>query len=196
MANVDVLLHPVRLRIVACLLGDRELTTADLAAELADIPPATLYRHVAALVDAGVLVVVAQRRIRGAVERRYALNQDSATAGREELATMSREQLRTSFSVFIASLLAGFDSYLARPDADPAHDALGFRTAAVYLGHDDVAAFTERLQAAIQPWQSPRPEARRHLLSTILTPVSSLATQEGRGVPEPESGDRGTSGED
>lgn len=176
MASADVLLHPVRLRIVQCLLGDRALTTADLALELPDIPPATLYRHVAALVEADVLTVVGQRRIRGAVERSYTLNPASATAAREDLAVMSREQLRTSFGVFIASLLAGFDSYLTGPDADPARDALGFRTAAVYIRDDDVAEFTERLQAAIGPWRTPRPDARRHLLSTILTPVTGPDT--------------------
>jgi AcrR family transcriptional regulator len=171
MASADVLLHPVRLRIVQCMLADRALTTADLAAELPDVPPATLYRHVAALVEADVLSVVGQRRVRGAVERRYALNPANATAGRDDVAAMSREQLRTAFGVFIASLLAGFDSYLAGPDVDPAHDALGFRTAAVHLRDDDLAELTERLQAAIDPWRAPRPDARRHLLSTILTPV-------------------------
>ena len=53
MATADLLLHPVRLRIVEAFLGDRALTTSALAAELADVPPASLYRHVARLVDAG-----------------------------------------------------------------------------------------------------------------------------------------------
>ena len=57
-----------------------------------------------------------------------------------------------------------------------ARDALGFRTAAVYIRDDDVAEFTERLQAAIGPWRTPRPDARRHLLSTILTPVTGPDT--------------------
>ena len=43
MASADLLLHPVRLRIVQAFLGDRALTTSDLAAELADVPPASLY---------------------------------------------------------------------------------------------------------------------------------------------------------
>ena len=73
MASADLLLHPVRLRIVQAFLGDRALTTSDLAAELADVPAASLYRHVARLVDAGVLAVVAERRVRGALERTYVL---------------------------------------------------------------------------------------------------------------------------
>jgi DNA-binding transcriptional ArsR family regulator len=171
MASVEVLLHPVRLRVVQRLLGQRQLTTADLAAELPDVAPATLYRHVAILVEAGVLTVVAQRRIRGAVERRYELSPEHASAGREDLATMSHEQLRTSFGIFTASLLAEFDNYLAGPDVDMAHDAVGFRTAALHLREDDVAELTERLRAAVQPWTSPRAGARRHLFSTVLIPA-------------------------
>ena len=46
------------------------------------------------------------------------------------------------------------------------------------LTDDDVAEFTQRLRAAIEPWRSPRPDARRHLLSTILAPVSGPVTPE------------------
>ena len=175
MASADILLHPVRLRVVQSLLGTRQLTTAELAAELPDIPPATLYRHIAVLVEAEVVSVVGQRHIRGAVERRYGLNPANASAGRDEVATMSREQLRISFGVFAASLLAGFDAYLAGPDVDSPNDALGFRTTAIHLNDNDVAEFTERLREAVEPWLTPRPGARRHLFSTVLTPATGPA---------------------
>lgn len=41
--------HPVRLRIVKAFLGDRALTTKQLAAELPDVPAGSIYRHVARL---------------------------------------------------------------------------------------------------------------------------------------------------
>jgi hypothetical protein len=73
MTPADVLLHPVRLRLIQAFLGDRALTTADLRDELPDVPPASLYRHIARLVDAAVLSVVSERRVRGALERTYVL---------------------------------------------------------------------------------------------------------------------------
>ena len=73
MTSADLLLHPVRLRIVKAFLGDRALTTSQLAAELDDVPAGSLYRHIARLTKAGVLQVVAERRVRGAVERTYTL---------------------------------------------------------------------------------------------------------------------------
>src|ERR1039457_2860534 len=81
MATADLLLHPVRLRIVKAFLGDRALTTAQLAAELDDVPAGSLYRHIAILTRAGVLQVVAERRIRGAVERTYTLRLLAARIG-------------------------------------------------------------------------------------------------------------------
>ena len=62
---VDLLLHPVRLRIAQTCLGDRVLTTSKPRAELPEIVPATLYRQVAAPADGGVLEVVDERRVRG-----------------------------------------------------------------------------------------------------------------------------------
>jgi len=77
--SADLLLHPVRLRIVQAFLGDRALTTTALREELADIPPTSLYRQVARLVAAGVPMVVAERRVRGAVQRTYVLRLSAAS---------------------------------------------------------------------------------------------------------------------
>ena len=96
-ATADLLLHPVRLRIVQAFLGDRALTTSDLGRELADVPPGSLYRHVARLVDAGVLAVVAERRVRGTVERTYVLRLAAAAIGPDELAAMSPDDHRQAF---------------------------------------------------------------------------------------------------
>ena len=88
--SADLVLHPVRLRILQAFLGDRALTTGELRDELPDVPAASLYRHVARLVDAGVLSVVAERRVRGAVERTYVLRTSAASVRMDELADMSR----------------------------------------------------------------------------------------------------------
>src|ERR1700722_16253341 len=118
MTGADLLLHPVRLRIVQAFLGDRALTTSDLRTELPDVPPASLYRHVARLVGGGVLAVVAERRIRGALEGTYVLRSSAATIGIDELAKMTVEDHRHAFLVFIAGLISDFDRYLARGDID------------------------------------------------------------------------------
>jgi len=48
----------------AAFLGDRALTTTSSAEELDDVPSGSLYRHGRAPTKAGVLQVVAERRVR------------------------------------------------------------------------------------------------------------------------------------
>src|SRR5579859_7792785 len=91
-ASADLLLHPVRLRIVKAFLGDRALTTSQLAAELDDVPAGSVYRHVALLAKAGVIQVVAERRVRGAVERTYTLRLFAAQIDPGEVAAMTPDE--------------------------------------------------------------------------------------------------------
>src|SRR5438552_679181 len=116
MTSADLLLHPVRLRIIQAFLGDRALTTTDLRCELEDVPPASLFRHVARLVDAVVLSVVAERRVRGALERTYELRVAAASINLDEVARMTREEHRNAFMAYVAGLLGDADRYLSRDD--------------------------------------------------------------------------------
>lgn len=67
------------------------------ALQLSDVPAASLYRHVARLVDGGVLSVVAERRVRGAVERTYVLRTAAASVSPDELAKMTPDQHQQMF---------------------------------------------------------------------------------------------------
>lgn len=102
---------------VEAFLGDRALTTTELRSELPDVPVASLYRHVALLVNAGVLAVVAERRVRGALERTYVLRVAAANIGPNELAEMTPDDHRHTFMAFVAGLLRDFDRYLARGES-------------------------------------------------------------------------------
>ncbi|MGH2929692.1 MAG: helix-turn-helix domain-containing protein, partial [Solirubrobacteraceae bacterium] len=131
MASAELLLHPVRLRIVKALLGDRALTTGQLAAELGDVPTGSLYRHVARLAKEGVLQVVAEQRVRGAVERTYALRHVAAQIQPDEVAAMTPDQHAQAFMAYVAGLLGDFDRYLAGAP-DPGRDGAEYRVAAMW----------------------------------------------------------------
>src|SRR5687767_2199950 len=53
LSRADLLAHPVRLRIIMALAGE-QLTPQQIAAVLADVPPATLYRQINRLAEGGV----------------------------------------------------------------------------------------------------------------------------------------------
>jgi hypothetical protein len=168
--SADLLLHPVRLRIVQAFLGDRALTTSQLSAELADVPAASLYRHVARLVSAGVLQLVAERRVRGAVERTYVLRLAAASIGLDEIASMSIEDHRQAFMAFVAGLLASADRYLQRENVDPLRDGVSYRIAGLWLDDAEYAEMVRDLSRVLQPRlaNAPRKGRRRRILATVL----------------------------
>jgi hypothetical protein len=172
-ATADLLLHPVRLRIVQTFLGDRVLTTADLRAELADVPVATLYRHVATLADAGVLAVVGERRARGSAERSYRLAVEAASLSADDLAGMTAEDHRRAFTTYVAALLADFDRYLARGDIDLGRDGVGYRQVGLWLTETEFSGLLDELRGVLEKRLANRPDGtrRRRLVSTIHVPA-------------------------
>ena len=171
--SAELLLHPVRLRIVQAFLGDRHLTTTELGAELDDVPAATLYRHVARLTEAGVLDVVSERRSRGSVERTLALHPGAGLVGEHELASMDADDHRRAFMVFVAGLLADFERYLDRGDPDLVRDGVGYRQAVLHLSARELESLITDLNAVLAPRLAHRPSKSRsrRLLSTILMPA-------------------------
>ncbi len=167
----DLLLHPVRLRIVLeC--SSRDVTTPDLAARMPDVPHATLYRNVSVLVDAGILTVISERRIRGGVERTLRLASDAGVLDAADAASMSPDEHLRGFTVFAGALIAAYSRYLAQPAADPSSDAVSYRQLALWLSDDELAEMVAAVGAALQPFldNAETPERRRVLLSTVLMP--------------------------
>jgi hypothetical protein len=171
-ASADLLLHPVRLRIVQAFLGERALTTGELRDELPDVPAGSLYRHVARLVDGGVLAVVSERRVRGAVERTYVLRASRARIGVDEIAAMSREEHRQAFLAFLAGLIGDFDRYLAREEIDPLRDGATYNLAGMWLDDAEFAELARELAIVLQPRMAndPAPGRTRRILATVLLP--------------------------
>jgi DNA-binding HxlR family transcriptional regulator len=169
-----LLLHPVRLRIVQAFLGGRTLTTSALRRELDDVPTATLYRQVAALVDGGVLTVVDERQVRGATERTYRLHEPAASIDPAEAAAMSADEHRRAFLTFVAGMLADFDRYLDGGGGDLARDMAGYRQNALYLSDEELAAFAAELSELFRSRAElgPGPGRTRRLLTTVLLPAA------------------------
>jgi len=170
--SADLLLHPVRLRIVQAFLGDRALTTTELRAELPDVPGASLYRHVARLVDAGVLGVVSERRVRGALERTYILRLAAANIGVEEFEKMTVDDHRQAFTAFVAGLLGDFDRYLARGEIDPIRDGVSYNLAAMWLDDAELGELRRDIARIFGPRlaNAPGPGRKRRILGSVLLP--------------------------
>ena len=170
----DLVLHPVRLRIVQALRDGTAATTAQLCARLPDVSTATVYRQVATLVAGGLLEVAGEERVRGAVERSYRLHPARALVdGR----TMSLDDHRRGFAASVAALLAEFGQYLDGAGADPVADAVSYRQFPLWLSDAEKAELVEEVADAVRRRAAlgPSPERRPHLLGTILFPRGQTA---------------------
>jgi DNA-binding transcriptional ArsR family regulator len=179
MTVLDLLLHPVRLRIVNAMSGGRTLTTAQLGARLREIPQATLYRHVGILVDGGILEVDGEVQVRGTVERRYRLSQERARITADMAKSMSLDQHRFGFASAMATLIAEFNAYLEQEGANPYADSVGYRQFTLWLTDAECAALVEEVSAALisRFENEPSAERRPYLASTILFPTEPRTTR-------------------
>ena len=172
MDTIELLLHPVRLRIVHVLSGGQTLTTAHLRARMPDVSKATMYRQVSLLVEGGILEVEREQQVGGTIERWYRLHQSSAVIT-SAAAAASLDDYRRAFAAAMAALLGEFNAYLDRGHADPPADAVGFRQHALWLSPHERDELIEELRKAIVPRlnNEPAPGRRQHLLSPILFPI-------------------------
>jgi hypothetical protein len=176
MKRADLILHPVRLRIVLAFasdVGSRRLTARQVAALLPDLPQASLYRHIERLYRGGVLAVAGERRVRGAVERTYVLAAGGATLSPIDLANATPERHLDYFTTFAVSLIAQFERYLERPGADLVADGVGYRQVVLNLSDDELREMAGALNAAVARFIRLRPEPgrRRRAFTTVLVPL-------------------------
>ncbi len=188
MDSLELLLHPVRIRIVHAFAGDRVRTTSDLQARLHDVPHTSLYRHVGLLASAGVLEVVGEQRIRGTVERSYRLNRQRATIDQDAAEGMQAEAHRRAFAAAMAALIAEFGSYLDQGNADPSRDLVGYRQIPLWLTSAELTALIAELRALLTRAISHKPTSRRrqYLLSPILFPIAETSPATGKTTPSPD----------
>ncbi|WP_165945096.1 helix-turn-helix domain-containing protein [Micromonospora sp. KC723] len=148
---METVLHPVRLRIVHALM-DRELTARQLSAELSDIPLASLYRHIGRLMDAGVLRVTREERVRGGTQRTYTAVDSAVTLGPRDFDAATPADHQRYFAAFVGALVAGFEQYLRTTGAAPTRDGVVYQQVPIWVtpaeSRELAVAITDLLSAA------------------------------------------------
>lgn len=177
----DLILHPVRMRLIVALGAGAPMTAAELQERMPDVPPATLYRHLNALRRGGILAVAEEprtrhaeeRRTRGAVERHFVLHPGAASLLPADLANATPDDHLRWFASFVASLLGAFGRYVAADTPDLARDGVGYREVVLQLSDAELATMAAALNAAVMPFAANQPGDGRtaRLFATILLPA-------------------------
>src|SRR3982751_3973075 len=147
-SRAEVLFHPERLRIVQTLANAKGLTAQQIAMRLPEIAPATLYRHLKRLTNSGIVVVVAERPVRGVKERTYTVTNETAVISRKEMAGLDPEERFRYFSRFVGSLLDQYARFLSSEHSGDL-TAVGYRQYPLYLTKTELSAFVSDLSRVL-----------------------------------------------
>lgn len=178
--KADAIFHPVRIRVLQALFG-RHLSAQELQSAAAVPSLATLYRHLKYLVDVGILTVVEERPVRGAIEKIYGISHHGALSFQpEEWQQIPAEDQLRYFNTLVGSLLHDFGRYIAQPGFDRGEDGVITRQMALNLTKEEAKQISMALGQALAPFQGHAPDAERHryMLTNILLPVGEPLPEE------------------
>ncbi len=177
MDPLELILHPVRLRLIHAMGGGRARTTTELCRRLTGVSKATVYRQVALLAENGVLDVVDERRVHGAMERHYRLSTSRPVIDPGAATNMTLEDHRQGFLAAASALISEFDRYLGGDRADPVADFVGYRQFPLWLSKEEVVELVSVLTPYLRDLagKEPSPERRPYLLSPIFFPLEEAA---------------------
>lgn len=171
-----LMLHPVRMKIVQSLLGNKQLTVQQIQSYAPDVPQATLYRQLNKLVEGNILIVVEENQIRGTVEKVYALNSEQLVLTKEDLKDLTKEDHYELFLTFLMQLLDDFEDYLKQDEIDMERDMTGYRKLHFYATPEELKDVIVSISESLLPLiKNEKTEDRKaYHLSTVLVPDKNI----------------------
>jgi DNA-binding transcriptional ArsR family regulator len=176
LSRTDLIIHPVRLRIVSALAA-RPMTTRQLAAALPDVAQATLYRQVHTLLENGAIEVTGQRTVNGIVESTYATRPGAARFERQEFAAIPPEEHARGLGVMLGTQVVDAERYFKSAGYDTTRDGMTYFRASLALTNKEARQLRIELLDLVARWaKKPRKGRRiRHLaVSSIPEPTAEL----------------------
>lgn len=162
----DILLNPIRMRIVQHLAHLQSATVGRLVELMNDVPRTTLYRHINVLNEQGLLKVIKEEKVRGTYEREYALNTEKLQE------SIAQNPVQDNVNAFIMKLLADFAGYFKTPGADPIQDRLFLAENMLLLSDAEFEQCIEGIFAVVQKYMNlpAGPGRKPRSLSVISSP--------------------------
>lgn len=171
-SKINTILHPARMRIMQSLLGSKELTAYEISQRVPDVPQASLYRHLNKLLEAEVLEVVKENKVRGTMEKVYALSNQLETLTANEVKEASRQDHFGFFFSFLTNLLGDYEQYLQQENIDLEKDGVSYRQVSIFLSDEELKDLLTEMRTIVGKVMDNEPTTERKLrtISTIVIP--------------------------
>lgn len=138
-----LLLNPARLRIIQYITLHGEATASDVCRSMQDIPKATVYRHTKLLEDSGLLQVIKENRIRGAMEKVYSVNKGTL----EDDKTMPN-----LIAGYFMGLMREMETCLTQKDIDFKSEMIFFNSAILNVSDEEYKQMLEKITLVLKPY--------------------------------------------
>lgn len=158
-----MLSNPVRIQIMQYLQSHGEATTKQISEALTDIPSPTLYRHINILIKEEILLIKAERKVRGSVERLLTINLKKMSE------TLNKNIADTAYQ-FLMELFMKFHKYSCHANADLQKDRLSLMTCILKLTDNSFDDFMNEITATIKKYQTTEENGRTRSISFISAP--------------------------
>lgn len=148
MNMAEVIMNPVRQRIIQFLMIHDKGTVKEIKSKLSDVPTPSLYRHVKILAENSVIVVAEENRIRGTVECVYQLNPSALVVEDED---------GMAVQVSLMSICTAFAKYFASGHVDPRKDMFMLTSCTLMLTDDEFGTFLKEINELAMKYISKEP---------------------------------------
>jgi DNA-binding transcriptional ArsR family regulator len=178
-SKADVILHPIRMRIIQALLGERKLTASQLTKLISDTPQATMYRHLKILVESNIIFIAEQNQIRGTFEKKYALSENGGQLSHEDMKEVNREYHKQYFMNFVATVMSDFGRYMDGEEVDPPRDGFSYIQSALNFSGEELIEFNKSFFSLLQKAKENKPtEERNRRIITIISIPEGMKVNE------------------
>ena len=162
---MELVMNPVRQRIIQCVALKGTVTTGQLQEELTDVPKASLYRHVKLLHEGGLLEVVSETKVRGTIQREYRLAKTPLNVNAPD------ENSAAVYNVLM-SLLNSFRRYFGSAGSDMMADRLFVTSKSLLLTDEEFELLLTQMDKLIDEVKNNLPADGRkpRRLSVISSP--------------------------
>jgi DNA-binding transcriptional ArsR family regulator len=164
----DIMLNSIRMRIVQAVATKKSMSATEICDKINDVPRTTLYRHISILLDANVLMVVDEKKIRGSVERTLALNMD-------EIAKHNTiENVPQQAFGFLMNTYSKFEKYFNKENFVSANNKIFFNNTVMMMDDQEFDKFLSELQALLLKYHFDGAQGRKPRdISIISAPVEN-----------------------
>ena len=163
---------PIKAKLILEIHKQNQATAKQLAEIYSGIPQATLYRHLKKMLADGVLKVVGENRIRGTVEKVYALAFDPSGDIGKMLSENDGKMYLHIVTQQLLGILQEFQEYTSRIGIDIENDGSGILVTPVYVTAEELKeAITKISEILLTLYKNPDDGERSlHNICIVTTP--------------------------